>query len=718
MVSDNFGPGRLNASWLEDDCSGDPWILETTSPFDYSGHRDAFIGNGYIGQRISIEGDASISPQATEASYPKCLVHGLWDELRLMAPPRWALLGYHDGCSTFFRAHGEWKNYRQHLDLKTAILTTETDWLDDGRFTSLTSRVFLSRSRPNIGILSRTIRPDFDGFVSFTDDLDGSHIEDSRDWRFVIAEQPDAVISLELDMGPRNRRLVVMSRLVLESISAPTLICQKSEKAVSRLLRFAVRKGQSYTVTKVVALVTDKDAPAPWLHARTLVEGAARDLVGLERQHCAAWRETWAHRIEVPHPRLQKLLNASLYQFYSHLREGGSWSLGPTGLSAKHWSGNVFWDSDLWMFPVLGLLHPSLARGFIAYRHDTLEGARRNARAEGYEGAMFPWQSAEFGDETIPDLVFHHQHHVISDIALAQWWYWQITGDEDFFREKSARIIIEAAAFWASRVTYNEARHRYEILQVCCADEFAEIQDNNTYTNYSAVKTLQLAIAISQRYDWPVPPLWEDIVAKMWLPFDEENQIFLEYDGYAGAAIKQADTALLIYPYEMPMTDEIKANTLDYYRRQYPVGNIMMAAAFDGIVDCELGRSDGGWQSLVRLMPHFRTPYLLASESPANEIMSFATGLGGLLQLVVMGFGGLRMREGGLAVTPCLPSALSWLRIVGMHYAGTSFDLLIEKNKVSVEHASGPIRFWLEDASGNDWFHPPDRDLSSLARAV
>ena len=702
MNLNDFGPGRLSAAWLnEEGTSENPWILETVSP-DAEGHRDVLIGNGYIGQRIGIEGDASGYPSGG-LNHPGCLIHGLWGERDLISPPRWATLTYHDGESTFARKVGQWRDYRQSLDLKTGIVSTRLNWENGQRCTHIESIAYVSRSRPNICFLSRTIRPEFDGIVSITDELNGSHLDILNGCRFTSDAKHDSPLSIELTTGPRNRRIVVLSRLVLAGIANPIVTCNQTKNAVTRTITFAVSTSQTYTVTKIVALVTDHDSPCPWTTACAYAEGAAFDLEKLRQEHTSSWDALWAHRIEVPHVRLQKIINASLYQFYCQLREGGKWSLGPTGLSDNYWGGHAFWDGDLWMFPVLALLNPALSKGFVDYRFNTLEGARRNALAEGYQGAMISWESAEFGDETIPHLIFHHQHHVNSDVALAQWWFWKITGDDNYLREKGVSVIVESAKFWASRTIYNKDLDRYEIRGICCADEFAEIQDNNAYTNYSAVKTLQLAISVLDFLGSKAPSQWSEIVAKMWIPFDSKNQRYIEYEGYSNQTIKQADTALLIYPYEMPMSDKVKANTVDFYRDRYPDANIMMAAAFDGIIDCELGRPDRAWESLCNLMTHFREPYMLASESPANETISFMTGLGGLLQLMVMGFAGIRIRENGLQVQPCLPKALTHLKILGMNYRGISFDLSLSNNRVSLENSSNVITFCVENSKGETW---------------
>ncbi|MES2310136.1 MAG: glycosyl hydrolase family 65 protein [Verrucomicrobiota bacterium] len=703
MDTSSFGPGRLDRTWLESPShKTDPWILETTNPYD-SGHRDAFLGNGFIGQRISVEGDCKSHPLEMEFAHPKCLVHGLWSEIQLMAPPKWAILSYNDGLDTFAIGTGEWRNYRQRLNMKKAMLETTVDWVNKNQITQIYSLFYLSRTRTHIGILKRVIRPNFKGLVSISDSLEGTHIQDACDWRIHSTPKSTDSLGMELTMGPRKRRIALASKLVAHQINLHQTTIQSDEKNIHRTFTFQVEAGKSYEVTKIVALVTDHDAPSPWLHSKVLVEAAASKISLLENEHCNEWSSLWKNHIEVPHPHLQCLINTSLYQLYSQLKKGGRSSLGPTGLSSKDWGGRVFWDSDLWMFPVMALLNPELSKGFVDYRYDTLQGASRNARAEGYKGAMYPWESSEFGDETIPELVYHHQHHVNSDIALSQWWYWKITSDESFYRNQAAPIIIESAHFWASRSFYNKEKDRYEIKAVCCADELAEIRDNNSYTNYSVVKNLELAIEACQKLNLEIPPIWSDMISKMWIPFDSDHQRYIEYEGYQGETIKQADTALLIYPYGLPMSDFIKTNTIDYYRAKYPPEKIMMASAFDGIVDCELGRSEHAWEALCELTPHFRFPYLLVSESPANEIISFATGLGGFLQLIVMGFAGLRIGDKGLIVNPCLPPQIEQIKISGIHYDGVSFDLTVKNEKVTIENPSDSISFSIKNREGFKW---------------
>ena len=61
------------------------------------------------------------------------------------------------------------------------------------------------------------------------------------------------------------------------------------------------------------------------------------------------------------------------------------------------YAGHVFWDMDTWMLPPIMLFHPDMARRMIGSRSRVLGQAKKNADAEGFKGAKFPWEQATTG---------------------------------------------------------------------------------------------------------------------------------------------------------------------------------------------------------------------------------------------------------------------------------------------------------------------------------
>ncbi len=116
----------------------------------------------------------------------------------------------------------------------------------------------------------------------------------------------------------------------------------------------------------------------------------------------------------------------------------------------------MFWDADTWMFPALLLAHPDIARSMVMFRYRTLDAAKQNARANGFRGAMYPWEADDRGEETTPRFASQNAHseiHVTGDVGVAQWQYYQATGDSAWLARYGYPVIRETAEFWVSRAT-------------------------------------------------------------------------------------------------------------------------------------------------------------------------------------------------------------------------------------------------------------------------
>ena len=95
--------------------------------------------------------------------------------------------------------------------------------------------------------------------------------------------------------------------------------------------------------------------------------------------------------------------------------------------------------------------------------------------------------------------------HITADVAYAVWQYWLATGDEAFFADYGAEIILDTARFWGSRATWNEANQRYEINDVIGPDEYHDHVDNSAFTNRMARWNLETALSTCLLYTSPSP---------------------------------------------------------------------------------------------------------------------------------------------------------------------------------------------------------------------
>ena len=439
-------------------------------------------------------------------------------------------------------------------------------------------------------------------------------------------------------------------------------------------MRFSkpMKKGETYRFSVVSSLVTSAHQNDPYNEAQRLTIFAA--LQGKERlitAHEAAWEALWegGDIVIEGDPITQKDLRNMLYHLYAFVREGSGYSLSPMGLSGLGYNGHVFWDTEIWMFPPLLVLQPQLARSLVDYRFDRLEAAKRNAYNHGYKGAMFPWESADSGEEETPvwALSGPFEHHITACVAIAAWQYYCVTQDTTWLAERGWPILFETADFWTSRVTRNGDGH-FDIQNVVGADEWAENVDNDAWTNAAAKANLRYATKAAAILKKNPNPDWE-IVAKNIPILKAADGTTLEHASYKGENIKQADVNLIAYPLsEVTNPADIKRD-LEYYRKRVPeVAVPAMTKSIFALLYARIGETEEAYKVFLDgSRPNMWGPFRVVTETPRSYNPYFATAAGGILQAVMMGFGGLEITETGInQMTTTLPKQWKSLTIKGV----------------------------------------------------
>ncbi|MCA0380803.1 MAG: glycoside hydrolase family 65 protein [Bacteroidetes bacterium] len=454
--------------------------------------------------------------------------------------------------------------------------------------------------------------------------------------------------------------------------SQPDIIHQTPDDG-RHFMRFqtTVDSGKTYRFGIVGASITSAHHPDPRNEAERLtiyarLEGFNRLLNG----HNKAWDEIWKSDITIEgDPQSQQDIRNMLYHLYASIRPGTGYSLSPMGLSGQGYNGHVFWDADVWMFPVLALLQPSMAGSMIEYRFQRLPQAKQNALSHGYKGAMYPWESAVSGYEETPvwALSGPFEHHITACVALAAWQYYCVTQDKDWLHEKGWPIIEATAAFWCSRVERN-GPGKYDINNVVAADEWAENVDNDAFTNAAAKANLQIATEAASLLGKSADPDWA-LVAKNIPVLQFENGVTKEHSTYNGGGIKQGDVNLLAFPLkEITQPAQIRKD-LEYYETRVPVsGTPAMTQAIFSLLYSRLGDSAKAWhffQDAYR--PNLNPPFRVMAEFKGGTNPYFLTGAGGVLQAVLFGFGGLDITGKGVTQMPStLPAHWKKLTISGV----------------------------------------------------
>ena len=382
----------------------------------------------------------------------------------------------------------------------------------------------------------------------------------------------------------------------------------------------------------------------------------------------------------------QQAVRSFIYYLRSAISPRGGMSISPMGLSNDIYGGHVFWDADMWAFPALAFIDPTVAAAIPQYRIDHLSQAQNNLAewikagrpvpkatlgpiaqtGSAGDAAKFPWESSVTGKETAPgDSRF--EDHITGSVAFSL----GIASDLGLVNPAAAaRAISAASSFYLLRATNSVPA---EIRSTMSPDE-NKIADNDLYTN--------LVAEWSASRGWPSEPLFK-------LPKDTVS--FLTYDNDPLRSYKQAAAILAIYPLQYPPAEAEAKTMMDRFANKVIPNGPAMSDSINAIIWARIGESDKaydawrhGWMDFVR------PPFLLFSEKRNQDRTYFTTGAAGELQSVIYGFLGFRIDskpEAGaswslklkgdrwLSINPNLPKAWKRVTFRNFHVLGKTYTL-------------------------------------------
>ena len=556
------------------------------------------VGNGYFASR-----GAAPESSADGVHYPGTYIAGCYNRLKteiagntlenesLVNVPNWLALSFRFGDGDWFEiGKVELLAYRQELDIKEAIVKRSIRFRDPhGRHTRIEQRRLVSMSRPHIAALETLIcAEDWEGSVEIRSTLDG-RIENTGVERYrelggkhlvVLAARSvdNDTLLLEVETNQSHIRIVEAATTRLwraSELITPQAKPERSDECIAHHYQVELDTDHPLRIEKFVAIYTSRDhaISEPGLEARkSVADNLAFDT--LAEHHIMKWKHLWERfDFDIKHsdPEEEQRTKRNLRLHILHLIQTTSAhvidldvGVPARGLHGEAYRGHIFWD-ELFVFPLFNLRMPEITRALLRYRYRRLGEARRAARAAGYRGAMYPWQSGSDGREESQRLHLnpksgnwtpdnsHLQRHINAAVAYNVWQYYQVTRDREFLSAYGAEMLLEIARFWASITTRNDASSRYEIRRVMGPDEYHDAYpdaeqpglNNNAYTNLMAVWVLRRAlelrdvlpshrfIELRQTLELSNEELahWDDVTRRMHVPF-HDGGIISQFDGY------------------------------------------------------------------------------------------------------------------------------------------------------------------------------------------
>lgn len=675
------------------------------------------IGNGYLSTRGAFEEGYPNDRRAT-------FIHGVFDDAPIVVTelanaPDWLATQIVLDGEKFSLASGTVLAYRRELDLRTGVLRREVRWQSpQGRVATIIFTRFASLADQHLLALRCEIIPEFDGQVELRSAINGqTDNEGLLHWRPIAQGQlADGTVFLRTRTRKSGIELALTMRVSGSDTATTTFWDVENVPTLQQV--YQAQAGVPITVTKFVGVATSRDDATPLKLAHRHLQAATGWDEALAAQQ-QVWAEEWERcNVEIEGDEEADLaVRFSIFQLLiAAPRHDPRVNIGAKTLSGFGYRGHAFWDTEIFMLPLFIYTAPDIARNLLDYRYLTLPAARAKARAAGYEGAWYAWESADSGEEVTPTWVpdFHDKKklarvwtgdlaiHISSDVAYAVQQYWQATGDDAWYIERGAEIVLDTAKFCAARAEWLNDRGCYGYTDVIGPDEYHDHVNNNAYTNLlaqwnlrTALETLawldqhapQKAADLRQRLDLTPERLqhWQTVAEKMCVnvspdglieqfdgffklkdvnlaDYEPRTKSMHEIFGIEGAneyqAIKQPDVLMLQYLLREHYSDsQIRVNYNYYTPRTDHTYGSSLGPPIQAIVACQMGDVAEAYEHFIRAA---RADLRNVRGNAGDGI--HAASAGGVWQAVVFGFGGLRVHpDGSWDVQPRLPQ--HWQRL-------------------------------------------------------
>lgn len=274
------------------------------------------------------------------------------------------------------------------------------------------------------------------------------------------------------------------------------------------------------------------------------------------------WDSMWASDVEVTAKqgiteeelarlnRVRFFTRFSLFQVYACLREAVNTQINPLNLSYVDSNGNIFFDGDLWLTPLLIFLKPNIARVLLEFRYRNLEQALQLASSFGYKGSKYPYKNDVVGYTSVYwDVI--SPLHVFNNAAISinVWNYYRVTLDKEWLSKSGFIVMRNVADFLMSYI--KKVNNEYLMENTLGMGNI--LSTNQAFTVYTAILALKYTIEACYTLGYIPKREWSEVILHMIYPtYDYGSDVDVvkydrDYDGTMDIDI--LDNLFLLHPY-------------------------------------------------------------------------------------------------------------------------------------------------------------------------
>jgi maltose phosphorylase len=719
------------------------------------------IGNGRMGQRASFEekysGDSLQGAYIAGIYYPDKTRVGWWKNgypeyfAKIINSTNWIGINITVNGQELDLAKAKILGFRRELHMQHGLLSRSFKAeLPNGNRVTVTSKRFVSIDDSELGAIRYSVKAmNFSGEITVSLYLDGDvKNEDANyDEKFWVEIQKEisnneGYLTLET-LKTKFQITTGMWFQILKNnqpVSAE-ISNTKSEKYVGAIQIISIEKGDEICIEKLAATVSSMSCKKSGLLKKAKAAIARAQKAGFDflfENHKNKWLEKWeTSDIKIEDDiAAQQGIRFNIFQLnQTYTGEDERLNIGPKGFTGEKYGGVTYWDTEAYCLPFyLSTAPVEVSRNLLTYRHKHLQKAIENARKLGFNGnaALYPMVTIN-GEECHNEWeITFEEIHRNGAIAYAIYNYVNYTSDKEYLAPYGFEVLLAISRFWSQRVNWSDEKQKFVMLGVTGPNEYENNVNNNFHTNYMAVWTLKYTLEVIDFLKKEFPFLfdellkkwkfnelsetarWQEIIDKMYFPYDEENQLFMQNDGFKdkelipvsklpkenlpinqkwswdrilrSCYIKQADTLQSLFWFENDFSAEDLKRHFDFYE-PLTVHESSLSPCVHSILAAKIGYKEKSYEMYLRTARLDLDDYNNDTDDGLH-----ITSMGGTWMAFVMGFGGVRVKNGRLTFHPFLPKKWkSWsFRI---NFRGAHLVVTMEKGLFTiVNHSETPVQ--------------------------
>ncbi|KNG79534.1 glycoside hydrolase family 65 protein [Mycoplasma sp. HU2014] len=670
------------------------------------------LGNEYLGMRGNFEetysGDTHKGCYIGGLWYPDKTIVGWWKN----GYPKYFgkvinavnFLGLNvvvDGVELdLFKQHPT--RYSRTLNLKQGILSREFETIVNNKNIKVEAERFVSIANKELTAVKYSITSDQDMTLDLTSYIDGDVINrdsnyKTKFWTHLDSKATDnsqLVVSKMIENNYGIERFSYASLAVNNFNLTPSQISNDQCNLYAKTsYKFDLKANETLTIYKMISTVhslyySEKELAVKASEVSSEINKLSYE--ELRQKHVELWSKRWEScDVKIMGSDLdQQAIRFNLFQlFCTYYGNDDRLNIGPKGFTGEKYGGATYWDTEAYCLPLyLKASDPKISRNLLKYRHNHLPKAIENAQSLGFKGALYPmvtFNGVECHNEW--EITFEEIHRNAA-MVYAIYNYTNYTGDYEYIKDLGMDVMVEIARFWADRVHYHSIKDKYFIHGVTGPNEYENNVNNNWLTNLMARWVLTYTLEMldelqldKSRWNLSVDELnkWQDIINKMYLPYDENLKVFVQHDTFLdkelkhkdllskderplnknwswdrilrSVYIKQADVLQGIYYLWDQFTREEIIRNFEFYE-QFTVHESSLSPCIHSIIASRVDLMDKAYEF------YNRTARLdLDNYNNDTDDGLHITSMTGSYLAIIEGFGGMIIRDGVPHFSPKLP---------------------------------------------------------------